>query len=372
MNTRPALIASVIGIVAISMAATAYVGVRALSWLTSSSALGGVGYYGINSVANNYATQGNYPAAIAEYDKMIAMRPNKQDGYMLRAMAEFRAHQFKPAIRDNTTALNLLTTRAGIEEVGFNPNASYQQKLNCVPEAQASLYYNRAVVYDNLNDLPHAIADYTADLAIHPHDADAHQNRAWACLKTKQYDLGISDCAANIARHPKRVVDYSNRGQLYAAKGDTSHAIADFNTAIALKPTDPQYYELLSQVYMKTRQYAKDEANWKMATEVMPQNSLSWGNYGWAQYQAGHLPASIASSQHAVQIDPSATFAKANIALCYAIANQWDQAAPIYRDVIGRHDKSAVTGALGDVRDALKTHPASPSLRKAAALLTDA
>ncbi|MCW3059999.1 MAG: hypothetical protein JWQ02_1820 [Capsulimonas sp.] len=284
MNSRPLLIGSVIGIFVLAAGATVFVGVRLVSRVVSGMGFGGFGgggYYGINNTANRYASQGDYISAIAEYDKMVAMRPNKQDGYLLRAMAEFRARQFKRAIRDNTTALNLLKTRAGIEELGFNPNASYQTKLRMVPICQASLYYNRAVVYDNLNDLPRAIADYSADLAIRPDESDARHYRALAYLGTKQYALGIADCSYNIGRHPRRPANYFTRAQIYAAKGDSTHAEADFNQAIALKPDEMEYITELSQLLEKTQQTAKNEALWQGVVDRMPGNGMAVGGLGW-------------------------------------------------------------------------------------------
>ena len=374
MNTRPIMIASIIGIFVLSVAATLYLGVRAVSKISSGAGLlglfGGGGYYGVNSVANSRAQQGDAAGAIAEYDKMVAMRPNKVDGYLLRAMEEFRIREFRRSIQDDTTALNLLQTRAGIMELGFNPNASYQQKLKDVPMEQASLYYNRAIAYDSLHDLTHAVADYTADLAIRPHESDARENRAIAYLGLKQYAAGIADCSYSIGRHPERSANYDTRGQIYAAQGDVAHAEQDFNKAIQMTPDDLTLYRPLSLLYEKNKQFARNTALWKSATEALPDRSLSWGGYGWALYESGDFADSIANSQKAIQMDPGAGYAKCNLALCYVVTDRWDQAEPIYSEVIRQRDGRALPGALADVRDALKTHPNSQALRKAEALLS--
>ena len=301
MKLRPALIASVIGIYVLSIVASGYVGVRLVGRLPSLLPSGGTPYYRHWTRGDNAVSRGDYFDAIHEYDKMVALRPNKVEGYTYRAIAEYRAGLYNQAIQDNTTGIQLLTQRRGIEEQGVPQGMSYQDQLESVPDSQARLYHNRAVVYSKLEDIP--------------------------------------------------------------------RATRDFKQAIALKPDSPAYYGALSSLYQHTRQYGLNAANWRNALAILPDNSYCWANFGWAQYQLGNLSEAIDASLRAIRLNPKAVTARYNLALCYAVRDQWARAEPVYREAMALRAPAEQPAALKGVRDALKAHPNSQSLRKSEALL---
>ncbi|BDI29964.1 hypothetical protein CCAX7_20150 [Capsulimonas corticalis] len=301
MKLRPALIASVIGIYALSIAASIYVGVRLAGHLPALLSSGGSPYFQIWNRGDRYSELGNYGAAIREYDKMIAMRPNKVEGYTYRAIAEYHAGLYDRSIQDDTTGIALLNRREGILEQGAPAGMTYQDQLESVPNSQARLY--------------------------------------------------------------------RNRGAVYAKLGDITQATRDFKQAIALEPDEPAYYGALSSLYRRTQQYGLDASNWKDATVNVPDSAYCWTYYGRAQYQLGNISEAVLASLRAMHLDPKLAAPKFNLALCYAVRDQWDLAEPIYREAIALGDSRAQANAVKMVRNGREAHPNSQALRKAEALL---
>src|SRR5215468_5856036 len=67
--------------------------------------------------------------------------------------------------------------------------------------------------------------------------ADTQQD----CAQQTHLDLRISACS-DIIRHDKAAWAYVNRGVAYSDGGDQDRAIADFTTAIEIRPDDPANY----------------------------------------------------------------------------------------------------------------------------------
>lgn len=147
-----------------------------------------------------FAQQGYHDRAIADFDKVIQLEPNKAIAYNNRGGAYYLKEEYESAIKDFSIAIDL------------NPD-------------DASTYNNRGVAY---------------------------------CLK-KEYESAIADFSRAIDLNPDYAIAYNNRGRAYGAKGEADgsmtrpssrsaklaviRAIKDYNPAIGLNPElAPAYY----------------------------------------------------------------------------------------------------------------------------------
>ena len=301
MKLSSARIVGLIGIYVPSVIAALYLGARWSPRLPSLPAAGSPSYDETWTAGNEDFNQGNYAAAIREYDRMVGIRPTQFDGYFNRATAEYCLQQYDRAIQDDTAGLRIFSPKLGTEKAGEPESDPDRNGSDSVKDAQASLYGDRAFSY--------------------------------------------------------------------AAKGDLAHAVADDRRVILLKPNDVSGYEALSALYEQQRQYRLDIALWETAIEHTPGDATCRCNLGWEQYLAGDIPGSMVSSRRAIRLDPTMREARYNLALCYAISDQWPLAETEYCETIALKDADAQKGALQDVQDALKVHPRSQALQDAAALL---
>ncbi len=86
-----------------------------------------------------------------------------------------------------------------------NPDIEWKQQIErCsalissgaeTPHNLSIAYYNRALAYENLDDYPKAIADYSEAIALDPKDADAYLYRGIDRIRTDDRAGGEADIA---------------------------------------------------------------------------------------------------------------------------------------------------------------------------------
>lgn len=91
---------------------------------------------------------------------------------------------------------------------------------------------------ERLNNLPGAIANYTAAIRIETDNADAYLQRGLIFLDTGRLDEGIADFTRAHELEPTDPMPIANRGISYAWKRDQIHAKKDFAAVRAIDPSN--------------------------------------------------------------------------------------------------------------------------------------
>ncbi len=143
-----------------------------------------------------YATQGDYPQSIANYNEAERLSPRNPDVYLNRGNTYSAIGMPARAVKDYTTALEI--------------RAAY-------PEA----WFNRGNVYLATGQWNRAIADFTKALTL-----------------GESFSVRI------------------NRGNAHWSAGNLSQAFDDFTVAIRLQPGSPNAYLARARIYAKYRQPA--------------------------------------------------------------------------------------------------------------------
>ena len=99
------------------------------------------------------------------------------------------------------------------------------------------------LVYEGIDDfnarnLDAAIEKFGQAIAKDPKEVSAYNNRGLAYKDKKDFDKAIADFNEALRLKPDWF-PYFNRGIAYYEKGDSNHAIADANKALELKPKEP-------------------------------------------------------------------------------------------------------------------------------------
>jgi len=332
------------------------------------SFLGRGGYYAINTKANAEYSSGDYQAAIADYGRMIAMNPNKVDGYYLRGMAYYKCRMFSNGAADDTQVLHLLDTPEGVAELGFGHDSPQQKQANVVIERSDALVC-RGLCYQAQGQNTRAVVDFTSALQVDPHVHNGHGARANSYKSLQQYSLALADCNIDVAEHPRSGRPYLLRGEVLDKLGRNSQSAADFRKCIALNPQESQGYYRLTSLQEKIGDFKGAVETSRIAMNSNPDNPGYLGNYGWEQYLAGDISGAITSDKKALPGLRNAAWVQANLALCYATQGDWESASSEYVLMKAHATPKDLAGALGDVTNALKKHPDSDALKKADAFL---
>lgn len=309
-----------------------------------------------NLAGNAAAERGDFAKADDEYGQMIALRPQRADGYLLRAISEAQEGQPSAAIRDNTSAL------------------LYAQD----PETRGALYYNRAESYAKRGRYIQAISDFTQASAeyalernprqmreIPSRQEEVYSLRADAYWHHKDYALSIQDSKAAIALGHVHPDDYGVQAKAEMALNQDKAALADFTQSVRMDPEYIDGYNGLGNLLEKDHQYAQAVTVFQQATQAAPANAQLWGNLGWFQYKSGQNTAAIASDRHAQALDPNQGWVSYNLALTYAAAGQSAAAHAAYADALASGTAAEQKAGIADLRDALVRLPGSAALHAA-------
>ena len=120
--------------------------------------------------------------------------------------------------------------------------AEFNKALEINPKS-ALTYYYRGLAYSHkgLHDV--AVADYTRALVLNPDILErssllhlAHYNRGVSYHASGRLDPAVTDFTKAIEIDPKLAEAYAGRGKTRLDKRENKQAVADFNKALEIKP----------------------------------------------------------------------------------------------------------------------------------------
>ncbi len=165
--------------------------------------------------ARVYINLKEFQKAADDCTKLIALRPDAAEGYMLRGLAYLSLNKPNDAITDLTKAIELW------------PN-------------EIDGYMMRAVAYANVRDFSGSIHDCTKAIALAPDMAFLYFTRATSELQQREFDEALLDLRKILALEPARTDMYILLGMAHEGKGNidsafiwTDRAAADTGTAAA-------------------------------------------------------------------------------------------------------------------------------------------
>ncbi|MDJ0798513.1 MAG: tetratricopeptide repeat protein [Calothrix sp. MO_167.B12] len=158
----------------------------------------------------------DYIAAIASYDKAVAIKPDFQDAWNNRGNALGNLGRYEQAI------------------------ASYDKAFAIKPDFQDA-WYNRGIALENLGRYEQAVASYDKAVAIKPDFQDAWNNRGIALFNLGRNEQAISSYDKAVAIKPDKHEAWYNRACAYSCLGDIDTAIENLQTAVNL---NPKYQEM--------------------------------------------------------------------------------------------------------------------------------
>jgi tetratricopeptide (TPR) repeat protein len=194
----------------------------------------------------------DYPRAVQDYSLFLLLNPTFGQAYYFRGVSYLQMSRFDEALADLSAALRYPAPNA--EYVGRIYNlrailhtqrddsaaalADLEAGIAAAPELP-DLYLTRARVYEGLERLPDALADYTRALELDDTDAIAYSGRALLNLRLDNQAAALADFDRLVALNPNDIETRYRRASLRIAAGDFPAALDDLNAALRLSPDDP-------------------------------------------------------------------------------------------------------------------------------------
>ena len=214
----------------------------------------------------------------------------------------------------------------------------------------ADVHFNRALAWSEKGDHDRAIDDYDAALKIAPRNARAHVGRAVEWTVKGDYKRATADYDAAIRLEPKAMAGYFGRGRVRFYAGDFMGAASDLMRAHQL---DASAYTALWIYLARKRADIPGEAT--LAQDAGTSGSGEWPAPVIGLYLGRFTPESVlkaaSGGSAAVQREKSCE-ASFYVAHWHLIRNARDAALPLLREAVKLCPSSFIEheGALAELR----------------------
>jgi tetratricopeptide (TPR) repeat protein len=170
---------------------------------------------------------------------------------------------------------------------------------------------------DRKNDLLKRIAGLNDAIAQRPADVELYARRAEDYMELGEFDKALVDFEKLLLLMP--VADgFLARGSWYSRRGDHTSALADYDRAIELEPTNAMAYSNRASVYSQLQDMEKALANYELAIQNNPGYANSYTNRAFAYYKLGRYEDGVADCNRALALRPDHPYTYSNRGLCRA------------------------------------------------------
>ena len=139
--------------------------------------------------------------------------------------------------------------------------------------------------------------------------ATAYNNRGFALLDRGDYDLALADFDAAIKLNPSEAGYFYNRANSLLAKNENDRAIVDFDQAIKLNAKLSQAYAGRGRAYANKREFDRAIADLSQAIRLDPKLPRAYSNRGVVYSKKREFTLAVVDFDQAIKLDPRYTTA---------------------------------------------------------------
>jgi tetratricopeptide (TPR) repeat protein len=203
---------------------------------------------------------GKKDAALASYDRALALRPDHGEAVFNRSVALYELKRYEEAL------------------------ASYDRALALRPDHAVTLSNRGAVLYA-LGRFEEALASYDRALALQPGYVAALSNRGVALRALRRFEEALASYDQVFALHPDHVDALSNRGDALVQLKRIEEASASYNRAIMLCPDHAGAHLGNATLRLLIGDFARGwpEYEWRWRTAALTPRHFSLPRWSGAQ-----------------------------------------------------------------------------------------
>jgi len=284
-----------------------------------------------------------YPEALRFAEQAVALEPNNEAaqywrGVSLRGTGNYREARAvltrvaaaDPQLTDAQLQLGLLD----MAENKFSEAAARFEKMY-QPGRDARPLEGLARTYAAQNELPKVIPVLTEELKKSPDSVPLHVLLATAASDSKQWDLAIQQYEWLISSDPKVAAVYIRLGQAHQAKGDFGNAIAAYEKAEKLAPTDGRIAASIAFLQDATGQSDAAQNSYRQALRLDPGNPEIMNNLAYLILETGGSPdEALTMAQQAKAKTPENPDVDDTVGWAYLKKNQTDVALQAFGSLV--------------------------------------
>jgi tetratricopeptide (TPR) repeat protein len=126
-------------------------------------------------------------------------------------------------------------------------------------------------------------------------------------LKHHEFDAAVARFSDAIRLAPDDAEAWGKRGEAYAEKGDSSHALSDCAQAIKLAPASSVAYRRCGYVYIHANDFERAIADYDTAIKLDPRVASAYEYRGLAYFNLSQTDRAISDYDQALTLDPSSS-----------------------------------------------------------------
>jgi protein O-mannosyl-transferase len=194
--------------------------------------------------------------------------------------------------------------------------------------------YGLGFLYLQAGQLPEAIGELRACLALNPNNPRARNDLGLALVQTGHNSEAVEQWEKALQLKPDFVDARNNLGNFLLHNGRIPESIEQFRLALDVNPNDANANYNYGDVFADNGHWAEAMALYERAIRSRPNFTQAHDHLAYVLWQAGETEKSIAQYEIALQLNARHLPTCANLMHAYALTNQPDKAIAAARRAI--------------------------------------
>ena len=181
--------------------------------------------------AKLYRKSKQYPLAVRDFSRYIALQPDDFMGYYAKARLYTKVKRPHLAVKTMTAYINI------------NP-------------ADPKGFFERGYIYRYFGkNLAASIDDFSKVIEISPKESTAYTERGLSYLGINSYERAIGDFTQALSIDPRSAIAYRERGHCYKEMDEYEKAIQDCKKSLEFDPNYPWTYYFIAASYYRLKKF---------------------------------------------------------------------------------------------------------------------
>lgn len=244
-----------------------------------------------------YIFQKNYEAAATDIEEIIRLKSKQAGDYGMLAMCQIEQKKYREAIENAQKSLELDKTHspaAFVIGMAYFKTKDFDKAVKAFDLAirlapTIGLYFMyRGQSFRQLKQYDLAFQDMNHAVELWP-SCDSYYQRGLLYLKVNNHALGLADFESAVQMKPDEYVPYIGRGYAHLLLDDYDTAKADFEHSLTCQENAYAYCNL-SEIHLFKGEYGDAIKGYQKAIELMPEledsvMGLALGHFLWGDVE---------------------------------------------------------------------------------------
>ena len=283
---------------------------------------------------------GHLQEALAAYDRMIALAPDRVSGYAYRSWVLEVMARHDEALRDIDKALSLKTDPTLLLNRGHillqlqrpaDALIAFDQAIAASGDRPHPLiFFHRGAALTALDRLADALASYDEALRRQPDYGDAFVNRGRVLESLARMEEALASFDRAVTLNPEAPIPRANRLALLARMGRRQDAMAGLDAAIAAEPANAMAWNNRGSVLNSLGELAPALADFDRAIALQPDFLKAHSNRAITLQALGAFDESLAAFDRLLALDVTSTATQLDKAYVLLLLGRFAEGLPLY------------------------------------------